>query len=86
MSSTIPSALLAQVKPEDVKRFKQDYKEANYALDIIRAAIEKKIYDLSTKEESELLFSEPGYVEHYISIIGQRKMAKELLNLFPKKG
>ena len=83
---SIPSALLAQVKESDVKRFKQDYYEANFALDVIRAAIEKKIEDLSTREESELLFSEPGYVEHYISIIGQRRMAKELLNLFPKKG
>jgi len=85
-SKSIPSALLAQVKPDDHKRFKQDYHEANFALDVIRAAIEKKIYDLSTREESELLFQEPGYLEHYISIIGQRKMAKELLNLFPKKG
>ena len=85
-NKSIPSALLAQVKPADQARFKQDYQEANFALDVIRAAIEKKIYDLSTKEESELLFNEPGYVEHFISIIGQRKMAKELLNLFPKKG
>ena len=83
---SIPSALLAQVKPTDVDRFKQDYSEANFVLDIIRAAIEKKVLDLSTKEESELLFNEPGYLEHFISIIGQRRMAKELLQLFPKKG
>lgn len=85
-SIPIPSLLLAQVKPEDHLRFKQDYSEANFVLDVIREAIEKKIFDLATKEESELLFNEPGYLEHFISIIGQRKMAKELLNLFPKKG
>ena len=85
-SKAIPSALLALVKEMDLKRFKQDYAEANYVLDIIQEAIEKKIYALSTQEESELLFAEPGYYEHHISIIGQRKMAKELLQLFPKKG
>ena len=85
-SKPIPGALLALVKESDTQRFKQDYHEANFVLDIIKGAIEKKIEQLSTKEESELLFNEPGYLEHYISIIGQRKMAKELLQLFPKKG
>ena len=85
-TKSIPSALIAQVKESDRKRFEQDYYEANFVLDIMRAAIEKKIASLETKEEDEKLFQEPGYVEHLVSIIGQRKMAKELLNLFPKKG
>ena len=84
--TSIPSALLAQVKPTDQARFKQDYSEANFVLDIIREAIEKKITSLQTKEEDEKLLSDPGYVSRYTHIIGQRKMAKELLNLFPKKG
>ena len=86
MSSSLPSALLAQVKNTDLKRFTQDYSEANYVLDVIRAAIEKEIKILQTKEESETLLSDPGYLEHYVHMMGQRKMANKLLNLFPKKG
>ena len=87
MSSTesIPGALLAQVKKTDLKRFKQDYREANYVLDIIKGAIERKIEHLLTREEDEKLLNEPGYVAKYAHIMGQRKMAKELLNLFPRK-
>lgn len=84
-SKPIPSALLALVREEDQLRFKQDYYEANFALEIIKGAIEKKLEALATKEESELLFNEPGYIEHFISLIGQRKMARELLQLFPSK-
>jgi len=83
---SIPSALLAQVKPSDHTRFKQDYTEANFVLDVIKEAIEKKLELLSDREESESNFSEPGYVHKYTHLLGQRKMAKELLNLFPKKG
>ena len=82
----IPSALLARVKEGDRKRFEQDYAEANYVLDIIKEAIEEKIDSLIRKEESDLLFSEPGYAAHYAFLMGQRKAARELLNLFPKKG
>lgn len=82
----IPGALLALVKETDKKRFIQDYAEANFVLDIIKGAIEKKIELLQTKEEDEKLLSDPGYVSKYTHFMGQRKMAKELLNLFPKKG
>ncbi|RLC00661.1 MAG: hypothetical protein DRH90_17975 [Deltaproteobacteria bacterium] len=82
----VPNALLALVKRSEIKRFTQDYYEANFALDIIREAIEEKLRKLSDKEENEANFKEPGYMEKYIHILGQRKMAKELLNLFPKKG
>lgn len=85
-TKSIPSALLALVKETDKKRFKQDYAEANFVLDVIKSAIEKKIVSLETKEEDEKLFSDPGYVSKYAHFMGQRKMAKELLNLFPKKG
>ena len=83
---SIPSALLAQVKPDDHVRFKQDYSEANFVLDVIREAIEKKITIIQTREDDEKLLSDPGYVSTYAHLMGQRKMAKELLNLFPKKG
>ena len=82
----IPSKLLAAVKPQDQTRFKQDYSEANFVLEVIKEAIIKEIILLQGKEESELIFKEPGYSEHYAHMMGQRQMARKLLNLFPKKG
>ena len=82
----IPNALLARVKESDVLRFKQDYYEANFVLNIIKEAVEKKLELLSDKEEDISNFSDPGYVSKYTYLLGQKKMAKELLQLFPKKG
>ena len=82
--SSIPNLLLTQVKSSDKARFKQDYQEANFVLDVMRDAIEAKLKEILDKEESELMFSEPGYTEHYAYLMGKRKMAKEILNLFPK--
>lgn len=81
----INSALLACVKEDDKKRFLQDYKEANFVLQVIEQAIEKKLGTLETKEESPELFKDPGYVSHYAYLMGQRKMVKDILNLFPNK-
>ena len=83
---SVPSALLAKVRDEDIARFKQDYYEANFVLDIIKEAIEKKLEILSDKEEDISNFSDPGYVAKYTHMLGQKKMAKELLQLFPTKG
>lgn len=86
MSKTkIPNRLLATVRKEDAIRFKQDYQEANFVLDIMREAIEAMHEELLKEEESPLMFSEPGYREKYTWIMGKRKMAKEILNLFPEK-
>ena len=82
-SKPIPSALLAKVKTTDKKRFIQDYNEANFVLDIIKEAIEARIQGLEDKQEAELIFDKPGVYEYHISLIGQRKMAKKILNLFP---
>lgn len=84
--ATFPSALLSKVKKEDIDRFKQDYQEVNFVLDVIKEAIEEEYTKLLDQQESELLFQEPGYLEHYAHLMGQRKMAKRIINLFPKKG
>ena len=80
---SIPSLLLSKVKTEDKTRFKQDYQEANFVLDVMKDAIEAKLEEILNKEESEIMFSEPGYTEHYAYLMGKRKMAKEILHLFP---
>ena len=85
LKNKIPSALLAEVKAEDKARFIQDYNEANFCLEVIKTAIEKKWEVLLDQEEDPRLFQEPGYAAHYAHIMGQRKMAKTILNLFPNK-
>ena len=81
----IPSSLLALVKPDDKERFIQDYSEANFVLEVIQQAIADKIGTLEDQEDDPKLFGEPGYVSHYAHIMGQRKMAKTILTLFPTK-
>ena len=81
----IPNSLLSKVKPADKARFEADYAESNFVLDVIQAAIEEEIKSLSDKEDSEEIFNAPGWEAKYAHLMGQRKMAKKLLNLFPKK-
>ena len=85
MSDKLNSNLLAFVDKEQRKRFLQDYKEANFVLDVIQKAIEKKLELLETQEESPELFKDPGYVATYAHLMGQKKMAKNILTLFPNK-
>ena len=85
-NKSIPSGLLAEIKHEDRKRFIQDYLEANFVLDVMKEAIERQLNYLYDKEEKIEMFEKPGYVAEYAYLMGQRKMAKQILNLFPKKG
>lgn len=82
----IPSKLLARVKEQDKARFKADYQEANFVLDVLRLALEEEIKVLSDREDDDSIFEDPGFASKYAHIMGQRRMAKKLLNLFPKKG
>ena len=85
MKQSIPSSLLALVKEDDKERFLQDYREANFVLDVIKEAIDDKYEGLLRQEESpELLSTSESYVK-YTYIMGQRHMAKMILNLFPTK-
>ena len=82
----IPSSLIARIPDaNEKKRLIQDYKEGSFVLDVMRAAIEEEIKFLLDKEEQETLFQEPGFTAHYAHLMGQRKMAKKILKLFPKK-
>lgn len=82
----ISSHLLAHVKPEDKKRFLQDYQEANFVLDVIQKAVEKELQNTIEDEEDPKLFTEPGFAEHYAWLMGNRRMARTILKLFPKRG
>ena len=82
----VPSSLIARVPDAaEKKRLIQDYQESSFILDVMKDAIEEELKFLLDKEEQETLFDEPGYIAHYAHLMGQRKMAKKILKLFPTK-
>jgi len=83
---SIPSKLLAAVKQQDKERFKGDYTEYNFVLNVIRDAILQDLEDLASKEESEELFGKPNWNEHQAYLLGQRKAFKATLKYFNNRG
>ena len=77
--SKFPSKLLAQVKQNDLERFKADYTEYNFVLEVVREAILCDIKALESTEESAELFGNPNWAEHQAFLIGQRKGLKATL-------
>lgn len=83
-SKPIASALLSRVKEGDKDLFKARYEEANYIVDLIREVIEKEISDIDLKMEREETFKSPSWAEYQAHLLGSRKMARKILNYFPK--